>query len=255
MARLLSKRWVRIPVLTPASKARRDKPINMQGRKTTPKPFQNSLSALAQVAMRETEADGYAFFRKDQVIDASGTEIHADCIAGGAGQIVTYRLGADGILAFIYKDENRARQVRQQLDRIAASIEAVWSAAQTAGRYSELANEVADLEVQLMDSKISDRVRGYLSSRGDSSLVENIARHVEGVLRPASAGRMLEELSRSLEEEVEERRLTNRAKAILQSVHGMSEEQAHDHLRKTSRKTRRKLKDVAADLIENVRTT
>jgi AmiR/NasT family two-component response regulator len=61
---------------------------------------------------------------------------------------------------------------------------------------------------------------------------------------------VLEQLTRELEEEVEERRLTNRAKAILQSVHGMSEEQAHAHLRQTSRKTRRKLKDVAVELIE-----
>jgi AmiR/NasT family two-component response regulator len=90
--------------------------------------------------------------------------------------------------------------------------------------------------------------------------VDAIARHVEGVLRPASTGRVLEQLTKDLEEEVEERRLTNRAKAILQSVHGMSEEQAHMHLRQTSRKTRKKLKDVAVDLIErhpvreNVRT-
>jgi len=239
----------------------------MQERKTRPKPFQNSLSALAQVATRETGADGYAFFRKSpdgQALlrhDASGTGIDETVVAGGAARIVTYNMGTDGILAFAYRDETRARQVRPQLDRIAATIDAVWSAAQTAGRYSELANEVADLEVRLMDSKIADRVRGILGNRSDSDPVEAITRHVEGVLRPASAGRVLEQLSRTLEEEVEERRLTNRAKAILQSVHGMSEEQAHAHLRQTSRKTRRKLKDVAVDLIEsqpsrdNVRTT
>jgi len=232
----------------------------MQGRKTEPKPFQNSLSALAQVAMRETGADGYVFFRKDPNgasllrYDASGTGVTEELITSRADQVVTYKLGTEGVLAFAYQDETRAGQARPQLDRIAASINAVWTAAQLAGRYSELANEVADLEVRLMDSKIADRVRGYLSNRSDSSStsspVDAIARHVEGVLRPASTGRMLEELSRNLEEEVEERRLTNRAKAILQSVHGMSEEEAHEHLRKTSRITRRKVKDVAMDLIE-----
>jgi len=91
-----------------------------------------------------------------------------------------------------------------------------------------------------MDSKIADRVRGFLSNRGETSPVDAISRHVEGVLKPASTGRVLEQLTKELEEEVEERRLTNRAKAILQSVHGMSEEQAHMHLRQTSRKTRKK---------------
>src|ERR1700734_702852 len=109
----------------------------MQGRKTTPKPFQNSLSALAQVALRETAADGYAFFRKDQVIDASGIEINAGVIASGAGRTGTYKIGSDGILVFAYPDEARTRLACPQLDRIAASIEAVWTAAQTAGKYSE----------------------------------------------------------------------------------------------------------------------
>ena len=227
----------------------------MQERKTRPKPFQNSLSALAQFAMRETGADGCALFRKNQDgqslvrQDAFGIGIDESAVTSAPAGVLTYRMGTDGILAFSFQDESRARRVREQLDRIAVSIDAVWSAAQTTGRYSELASEVADLEVRLMDSKIADRVRGILGNRSDSNPVEAITRHVEGVLRPASAGRVLEQLSRTLEEEVEERRLTNRAKAILQSVHGMSEEEAHAHLRQTSRKTRRKLKDVAVDLI------
>jgi hypothetical protein len=238
----------------------------MQQRKATPKPFQNSLSALAQVAARETEAYGYALFRRSSEgralvrHDSGGAAIEEDAVTSGPSGLVVFSLGADGVLAFLFQDETRSRQVRPELDRIAASIEAVWIAAQTAGRYSELASEVADLEVRLMDSKIADRVRGFLGNRGETSPVDAISRHVEGVLKPASTGRVLEQLTKELEEEVEERRVTNRAKAILQSVHGMSEEEAHAHLRQTSRKTRRKLKDVASDLIEqhplreNVRT-
>jgi hypothetical protein len=238
----------------------------MQQRKAKQKPFQNSLSALAQVAARETGAEGYALFRNSSdgrsLIrhDSGGTEIAEDAVANGGPGVVVYRLGTDGVLAFAFQEDAVTRRVRPELDRIAASIEAVWIAAQTAGRYSELASEVADLETRLLDSKIADRVRGYLSNSGEVSPVDAIARHVEGVLRPASTGRVLEQLTKDLEEEVEERRLANRAKAILQSVHGMSEEQAHTHLRQTSRKTRKKLKDVAVDLIErhpvreNVRT-
>lgn len=228
----------------------------MQERKIRPKPFQNSLSALAQVALRETGAGGYAFFRSTpesralERCDAAGVGIGEEAVSSGTANVATYRMGPDGILAFVFGDEAGLRQARPGLDRIAASIEAVWSAARSAGRYSELASEVADLEVRLMDSKIADRVRGLLGNRGEASPVDTIARHVEGVLRPASTGLALEQLSRDLEEEVEQRRLANRAKVILQSVHGMSEEQAHLHLRRTSRKTRRKLKDVAMDLIE-----
>jgi hypothetical protein len=227
----------------------------MQQRKATPKPFQNSLSALAQVAARETGADGYALFRKGPEgrglvrHDSGGADIREEAVTGHTSGLVVYRLGADGVLAFAFQDESRSRQVGAELDRIVTSIEAVWTAAQTAGRYSELASEVAELEVRLMDSKIADRVRGFLTNRGETSPADAISRHVEGVLKPASTGRVLEQLSKDLEEEVEERRVTNRAKAILQTVHGMSEEQAHMHLRQTSRKTRKKLKDVAAEII------
>jgi AmiR/NasT family two-component response regulator len=229
----------------------------MQQRKATPKPFQNSLSALVQVAAREARADGYALFRKSLEgrglirHDSGGADIGEEAVTGNRSGLVVYKLGEDGVLAFAFQDESRSRQVRAELDRIAASIEAVWTAAQTAGRYSELASEVAELEVRLMDSKIADRVRGFLSNRGETSPVDAISRHVEGVLKPASTGRVLEQLSKDLEEEVEERRVTNRAKAILQTVNGMSEEQAHMYLRQTSRKTRKKLKDVAADIIQS----
>ena len=41
-----------------------------------------------------------------------------------------------------------------------------------------------------------------------------------------------------------------RAKAILQKSQGMSEEEAHAHLRVVSRKSRRRVKDVARQVIE-----
>jgi hypothetical protein len=230
----------------------------MQERKAKPRPFQNSLAALAQVALRETGADGYAFFRQTPDsrtpvrCDASGIGIGEEAIFGESASVAKYKMGSDGMLVFAFRDQARLEKARPGLDLIAPSIEAVWSAAQTAGRYSELANEVADLEVRLMDSKIADRVRGFLGNEGgEGSPFHAIAHHVEGVLRPASTARTLEQLSKNLEDEVEERRLTNRAKAILKSVHGMSEEQAHTHLRQISRKTRRKLKDVARDMIES----
>jgi hypothetical protein len=231
----------------------------MQERKTKPKPFENSLSALAQLALRESGAEGYAIFRRLPESrglasqSAAGVRIEEAAITQPSPTIQVWGLEPDGILAFQFADETRSRRARAQLDPIVASIEAVWSAAETIGRYRELATQVAELETRLMDSRISDRVRGFLRNQGAPIPVDAIVRHVEGVLRPATTTRVLEQMTQDLEEEVEERRLTNRAKAILQSVHGMSEEEAHTHLRQVSRKTRRKLKDVALALIENHR--
>lgn len=221
------------------------------------RPFQNSLSALAQLALHETGAGGYAFFRhlpdthRLTQYTAYGVDITEEAVIHGSEKVVTYSLGKDGVLAFAFHDADESRKVKPQLDRVMAAIESVWSAAQTSIHYSELASHVAELETRLLDSRISDRVRGYLGRPAAPGTFDAIVRHVEGVLSPKSTGRALERLSEELEAEVEERRLTNRAKAILQSVHGMSEEQAHVHLRQTSRRTRRKIKDIAADLIQS----
>jgi hypothetical protein len=231
----------------------------MQDRKAKPKPFENSLRALAQITMHETGADGFAFFRVDPetsaviLHEAGGIPISDTSVAGGNTdpRLVAYPLANDGIVAFTFPDEDLSGTARPQLDRAAVAIQAVWAAARSTSRYAQLASQVADLEVCLLDSKIADRVRGMLSSAGAADTLEAIALHVEGILRPASTRRTLERISRELEDEMEERRLTNRAKAILQSVHGMSEEQAHIHLRQSSRRTRKRLKDVALDLIES----
>jgi ANTAR domain len=228
-------------------------PKDIQQLPAKAKPFQNSLSALAQVAMREAGADGYAFFQKTTEAprflrqDASGSVITDDAFANPL--VVTYPLGADGVLAFAFHDHARVRESRPRLDRIAGTIEAVWRATHTVEHYSQIAHHVAELETSLMDAKIADRTLGFLVSRAQDP-IEAIARHVEGVLRETSTRRTLQQISRELEEEVEERRLVGRAKAILQKSQGMSEEEAHAHLRVVSRKSRRRLKDVAGEVIE-----
>ena len=220
---------------------------------TKAKPFQKSLSALAQVAMREAGADGYAFFQRTADAlrflrqDGAGSDITEDAFVNPL--VTTYPLGADGVLAFAFHDQARLREARPQLDRIAGTIEAVWRATHTLEHYSQLANHVAELETSLMDAKIADRTLGFLVTRGQDP-IEAIARHVEGVLRETSTRRTLQQISQELEEEVDERRLLSRAKAILQKSQGMSEEEAHAHLRVVSRKSRRRLKDVAREVIE-----
>jgi len=113
--------------------------------------------------------------------------------------IVTYSLGEDGVLAFTFHDHGRLREARPKLDHITGTIEAVWRAAQVQQRYSQLADRVAELEASLIDSKIADRARGFLLNQGESTRLEVIVRHVEGVLRESSTRRILEQIARDLE--------------------------------------------------------
>jgi len=226
------------------------------------KAFRNSLETLAQIALRETGAQGYAFFERSS---DSGSLI---LLAGGGAVIpqvapptrtralVEYPLRTNETInasvAFAFGKESEAEQSRPHLDRIAATVQTIWAAAAAAERYSDLIDRVADLETRLMDSKIADRARGLLTNRADSDPATVLARHVDGVLRPTPTRRMLEQILSELEQEVEERQLAARAKQILQTLHGISEEQAHAQLRLVSRKSRKRLKDVAQQVIREV---
>jgi AmiR/NasT family two-component response regulator len=128
-------------------------------------------------------------------------------------------------------------------------MQSIWTAA-AADRYADLVERVANLEARLVDSKIADRVRGYLADGIDSDPSEAIARHVETVLRPTRARVLLEQVASELEEEIEERRLVGQAKRIIQARDSVSEEQAYTELRLRSRKSRKPLKDIARLVIE-----
>jgi AmiR/NasT family two-component response regulator len=70
-------------------------------------------------------------------------------------------------------------------------------------------------------------------------------------LSALASRRALEKIVQELEDQLEERRVEALAKGILQGASGMTEEQAHAHLRTLSRRSRKPLKDVALDLIQN----
>src|SRR6202041_14627 len=115
--------------------------------------------------------------------------------------------------------------------------------------YARKAARIGELEIELADSKIADRARGMLAGGAPPrDAVDTITRHVESVLRPGQFGTVLHQLTQEFEQEIAERELANRAKAILQSRYGMSEDQAHVHLRLVSRKSRKRLRDVAPAL-------
>jgi response regulator NasT len=69
------------------------------------------------------------------------------------------------------------------------------------------------------------------------------------VLEGRQFGSALQQLLPDLEDQLATRRAVIRAKALLESRHGMSEEQAYFHLRVKSRSTRRRLLEVAQELL------
>ncbi len=74
----------------------------------------------------------------------------------------------------------------------------------------------------------------------NGSATEMVARFADTVLRQRETEIMLERLAAARETEVQERNL---------AAYGMSEEQAHQHLRAASRRSRRPLREVALELI------
>jgi AmiR/NasT family two-component response regulator len=209
--------------------------------------------------MREVSADGYAYFGKDpnagllQRLDASGVAISQTALAGSMG-VLTYALGAcdavEGFLAFAFSSSVKLQGSGVRLDRMVGTIRLVWAATESAEQYSDLIDRASELETRLLDSKIADRARGFLTSESRLDLSGAISKHVDSILRPTETRRVLEKIVQELEEEVEERRVAAFAKEILQQAGGLTEEQAHAELRALSRRSRKPLKEVALDLIQ-----
>lgn len=111
------------------------------------------------------------------------------------------------------------------------------------------AAESSPLDTRVLDAKIAERARGLMEDRAPDA-IEDIARHVSGVLRPTPVHQTISLLLEQLREEFEARKLTSKAKTLLQSSCGMSEEAAHRYLQKANRESRRPLREIAEALVE-----
>jgi hypothetical protein len=219
-----------------------------------------SLQPLAEMARKVTGAEGFAIYQLDPgcapvLKSCGGSKVPESAEAEGLG-VATFPLSIDdgvaGRLSFVFRNANISTSHRLLLERIAGAIESVWRFSRTPERYAQIALRIGELEVELADAKIADRAAGLLQNAGPSrDPIDAIAHHVEGVLRPSEHDHMLEEYERRLAQQLVERQLTSRAKAVLQSRYGISEEQAHLHLRVVSRTSRKRVRDVAQALIEN----
>jgi ANTAR domain len=218
-----------------------------------------SLQALAQIAVQDAGADGYAIHQVDprtglrELKLAWGAPVPESDVAGFALDSFPLRVddAVDGILTVVVRGESIAPATRAVLERIARAIEAVWRLTLVPGAYARMAARIGELEAELADAKIADRARGILANaQPPRDAVDAIVRHVESVLRPGQLGMVLTQLTAEMEQQIAERALANRAKAVLQNRYGMSEDQAHVHLRLVSRQSRRRLSDVARDFLE-----
>jgi hypothetical protein len=219
-----------------------------------------SLHALALLAAREAGADGFAICQADP----AGKPCEVKCEwglaipkAGEAGFTVTsFPLHAEdnvtGVLRFVFRATAISPGAQSLLERIAKAIEEVWRLSLLPAYYARIAARIAELETELADSKIADRACGLLANEvSPQDSIDTMLRHVESVLRPSPLRTALGQLTEEIEREIAERELANRAKAVLQSRYGMSEDQAHLHLRLVSRKSRKRLRDVARDVLDD----
>jgi AmiR/NasT family two-component response regulator len=197
-----------------------------------------NLELLAKLAVRETGADEYKFGESGE--------------AAASSSVVSFVLPSEGSrLSFVFRGKPISDGTRAILKRFADVMEAVRQRDAATQGYARRAARIGEMEAELVDAKISARIIGLLADEvGTKDIIGTIESHVAGVLRPSQFGTMLQETLRDLEEEIAERKLTAQAKAVLQSDTGMSEEQAHLHLRTISRRSRKPMKEIARELIE-----
>jgi hypothetical protein len=228
--------------------------------------LQENLYMLAMLAMTDTGAGGFAFFRKtcDGSLERSeafgepicGATLSKDYVDGSASSgLVVYPLlrrgGAEGALAFTFASKTESDAAQPRLAHHATAIGRLWGVQSLARAYRTTLQRIIDLEEELIQSKISTIVGGALSGNRDSESADAVIRQVETVLRPSNTLRKLEGILETLSVEVHERSWIDQAKEILNTVSGMTEGEAHSYLRKISRRSRRPLADVARQIVQD----
>lgn len=222
----------------------------------------NSLQPLAQIAVRYVGAEGYAIYEINPQTGLRELRCSEGASAPGPTDYTRvadcYPLLIDdsvsGLLTFVFPGRAAAHDARRVLERIARTIESVWRASLVPDAYAQKAAQAGRLEADLADAKIADRAQGILSNPTISDgAVDTILRHVENILRPGQLATALMQITSELERQVSERAMATRAKEVLQARYGMSEDQAHAHLRSVSRQSRRRVIEVARDVLEKTR--
>lgn len=221
-----------------------------------------SFEPLARLTMRETGADGYALYAYE---DDTGRLVRlAECglavpvCEHGGLSVARFPLRVHncdvGLVAFVFCVPEVPTRAMRPLERLASTLESIWSLYAPPDRAMDLVTRIARQQAQLADLKIADRAHGFLT-HPEPDAGETMALHVECVLRARRFEALLDEFAHALEDQIEERKVITRAKNVLQNTHGITEEEAHAQLRLSSRRSRRRLVEVAHQLIKEQHDT
>jgi hypothetical protein len=215
-----------------------------------------SFAPLALLALRETGAAGYGLYAYESGstvpvrLYGCGLPIPAGPQPGLAAarfalQVENRKVG---FIAFVFRAPAVPEEANRALERLARTLESVWSLFVTPPAVIELAKRISRRQAELADLKIAERAQGFLN-HCEPGAGETMALHVECVLRTRRFEALLEQCARDLEDQIEERKVIAQAKSLLQMVHGVSEEEAYAQLRLSSRRSRRRIFEVAHQLI------
>jgi hypothetical protein len=216
-----------------------------------------SFAPLAVLAMRETGAAGFALY----AYEIAGTVPVRLCgcglaIPAGPQQglsVAQFGLEAEdrkvGFVAFVFRTPAVPEEANRNLEGLARTLESIWSLFVTPKTVIDLAKRISLRQAELADLKIAERAQGFLN-HPEPGVGETMALHVECVVRARRLEALLEQFARELEDQVEERKIIAQAKSLLQVVHGVTEEEAYAQLRLSSRRSRRRIYEVAQQLIQ-----
>jgi len=224
-----------------------------------------------EFAMRASEADGYALHALDMaygnlVLRYRGgiAALHPTQLSLTRGPVchegITYSSypllvdeAACGLLTFIFCADGVCKEKLVILDRLSPVIEAVFRLPHLTTR---LVSKINSLELELTHLKINERTFGLLANGVPTdNTVETVVRHVENVLRRRPAVMLLERLLYDLEDRLAEKKLVVKAKHLLQCRDRISEEEAYLRLIHRSRASRKRLREVAGELIASIRNS
>jgi hypothetical protein len=228
----------------------------MENKETNPI-VPKSLQALARLGMQAAKADGFALDRLGLNGDSWQREISEGVAVPYTRidnlSVVRYALNSEQIaaLSFVFTGQAISREAKSTLAQIAGAAEAVWRVWTVRTAYLRHAFQVARLEAELVDAKVADRANALLD-KGDlhGNPIEVICRSIQNIVRPYQLGPVLESLVAEMEQEVSDYALIRQAKEMLEERQSLTEAQAYSRLRQLSRQTRRRLPDIASELIE-----
>ena len=239
-------------------------------------PFHESLDLLLNIACQETVAVGFALYEHDQsrgeLIHRCGRELPPrepgsfSALSGGRPVrvlshangstlvILSYCLrgqtGLAGVLDFGFRDPHKLTPDHLEiLDAISSAIEAIFRFSQNTGFLLRHTARIKQLQAELADLKISERARGLALQQTRLDRAKILSSHVGSVLSNFQLEGDLEAQVQELERRRAERQVVAHAKSLLERREGFTEEEAYAVLRAASRRSRKRLIDVAGDLL------